>query len=142
MTMIMTKEQQATGNSKHQTGRRYCTAHRLSCSKEPEGEDHHIRTKQLITKLKNGRLLYGATALDESATSSAEQPTIDGSHSSDGKSTKNLETDKKYFKDSKDYADKYDEDYAKWDLEKPLECTIELVAITLKNILIAERLGF
>jgi len=39
---------------------------------------------------------------------------------SDGKSTNNFETDKKYFKDSKYYADKYVEYFAKCDLEKAI----------------------
>ena len=47
---------------------------------------HIIRENQLRNKLKSGRLLYKATALDEPANSSAEQPTNEGSSlSSDGK---------------------------------------------------------
>ena len=41
--------------------------------------------KQLKEKLKTDRLLYKATALDESATPSAEQSINDGSRSSDNK---------------------------------------------------------
>ena len=46
---------------------------------------HHLRENQLEEKLKTDRLLYKATALDESATPSAEQSINDGSRSSDNK---------------------------------------------------------
>ena len=52
---------------------------------------HLIRENQLRNKLKSDRLLYKATALDEPAISSAEQPTnAGGSHSSEGKGTDNI----------------------------------------------------
>ena len=51
---------------------------------------HIIRENQLKNKLKSDRLLYKATALDEPANSSAEQPTSEGSGlSSESKGTKN-----------------------------------------------------
>ena len=46
---------------------------------------HIIRENQLKNKLKSDRLLYKATALDAPANTSAEQPIVGGSHSSDGK---------------------------------------------------------
>lgn len=46
---------------------------------------HIIRENQLENKLKSDRLLYKATALDAPANTSAEQPIVGGSHSSDGK---------------------------------------------------------
>ena len=48
---------------------------------------HIIRENQLKNKIKNDRLLYKATALDASATTSAEQPIEGGSLSSEGKGT-------------------------------------------------------
>ena len=46
---------------------------------------HIIRKNQLKNKLKSDRLLYKATALDAPANTSAEQPIVSGSLSSDGK---------------------------------------------------------
>lgn len=46
---------------------------------------HIIRENQLKNKLKSDRLLYKATALDAPANTSAEQPIVGGSLSSDGK---------------------------------------------------------
>ena len=46
---------------------------------------HIIRENQLKNKLKSDRLLYKATALDAPANTSAEQPIVSGSLSSDGK---------------------------------------------------------
>lgn len=48
---------------------------------------HIIRENQLKNKLKSDRLLYKATALDAPANTSAEQPIVGGSLSSDGKDT-------------------------------------------------------
>lgn len=48
---------------------------------------HIIRENQLRNKLKSDRLLYKATALDAPANTSAEQPIVGGSLSSDGKDT-------------------------------------------------------
>ena len=50
---------------------------------------HIIRENQLKNKLKSDRLLYKATALDAPANTSAEQPIVGGSLSSDGKDTNN-----------------------------------------------------
>ena len=46
---------------------------------------HHLRVNQLEDKMKTDRLFYKATALDESATTSAEQSINEGSRSSDNK---------------------------------------------------------
>lgn len=54
---------------------------------------HIIRENQLKNKLKSDRLLYKATALDAPANTSAEQPIVGGSLSSDGKDTENDSSD-------------------------------------------------
>ena len=54
---------------------------------------HVIRENQLKNKLKSDRLLYKATALDAPANTSAEQPIVGGSLSSDGKDTENDSSD-------------------------------------------------
>ena len=51
---------------------------------------HIIRENQLKNKLKSDRLLYKATALDAPANTSAEQPIVGGSLSSDGKDTEKV----------------------------------------------------
>ncbi len=55
---------------------------------------HIIRENQLKNKLKSDRLLYKATALDAPANTSAEQPIVGGSLSSDGKDTEKDSSDK------------------------------------------------
>lgn len=55
--------------------------------KEVSISSHHLKKNQLRNKLKNGRLLFDATALDASANTSAGQPYQGGSLSSNGKST-------------------------------------------------------
>lgn len=54
---------------------------------------HIIRENQLKNKLKSDRLLYKATALDAPANTSAEQPIVGGSLSSDGKDTEKDSSD-------------------------------------------------
>lgn len=54
---------------------------------------HIIRENQLKNKLKSDRLLYKATALDAPANTSAEQPIVGGSLSSDGKDTEKNSSD-------------------------------------------------
>ena len=54
---------------------------------------HVIRENQLKNKLKSDRLLYKATALDAPANTSAEQPIVGGSLSSDGKDTEKDSSD-------------------------------------------------
>lgn len=54
---------------------------------------HIIRENQLKNKLKSDRLLYKATALDAPANTSAEQPIVGGSLSSDGKDTEKYSSD-------------------------------------------------
>ena len=65
---------------------------------------HIIRENQLRSKLKSDRLLYKATALDETAIPSAEQPTnTGGSQSSESKD--NTKSDKKQEKQGKSLSD-------------------------------------
>ena len=54
---------------------------------------HIIRENQLKNKLKSDRLLYKATALDAPANTSAEQPIVGGSHSSDDKGKENVSSE-------------------------------------------------
>ena len=56
---------------------------------------HIIRENQLKNKLKSDRLLYKATALDAPANTSAEQPIVGGSLSSDGEYTNNSSNSQK-----------------------------------------------
>lgn len=73
---------------------------------------HIIRENQLRNKLKSDRLLYKATALDEPANSSAEQPTNEGSGlSSEGKGTEksdNVQENKRKTFDISPLREQYD----------------------------------
>lgn len=70
---------------------------------------HIIRENQLRNKVKSDRLLYKATALDEPAHSSAEQPTNEGSSlSSAGKGTNNSSSEQEKTEEISNQRDEAD----------------------------------